>query len=285
MQDGTIRLFMERETLQETYEKLPVFAEQLRVPASELMRIFTEDWLPYIWVVALPPGLRELDRRATTVRDRDSDDYPTAALAALLSPCILLTHDKDFGPLGIRERSQGVKAVLAVIDIKDGQIQLLGVAAVPAAPVVAVGGAVKWAADRVGPAAWVILGLLIAGVVVAYRRQPPEKRNAIKKVSGEVGHFLLEEVSQAASSVEQAYQLLGTYIVPAPEPRTPTATILRELAMASDSMSAQQLWDALDDSVRPAIGPLRAFLHANKTTVFDEARRGSFVLGKHSLIQ
>jgi len=282
VQDGATRLFMERETLEETREKLPVFAEQLGVSAPDLVRMFAEDWLPYMSVVALPPRLRELDERASAVRDLDPDDYPTAALAALLSPYVLLTHNyKHFRPLGIREPQQGVKAVIAAIDIRVGESRLEAVATIPAAPVFAAGAGAKWAADRFGAVVWLIVGLLIVGGVVAYRLQPPERKEAIKRAAGEMGHFIVEESSRAASAVDQARQLLGTYVVPAPDRRTAMAAVFRELALGPGSMSAHQLCQTLDGPVRPAVGSLRAFLHANKGTVFREARRGSFLLGKH----
>jgi hypothetical protein len=106
-QDGALRLFMEYDTLVETDEKLPKFAGQLGVTVPELRRILNEDWLPHIDVVKVPAGLRELDPRALGVRDGDGlrpgapDDFPAAALAALLSPCLLLTHNyKHFGRPG-----------------------------------------------------------------------------------------------------------------------------------------------------------------------------------------
>lgn len=59
-QDGSLRLFMEYDTLIETDEKLPKFADQLGVTVSELRRILNQDWLPNIEVVRLPPTLRKL---------------------------------------------------------------------------------------------------------------------------------------------------------------------------------------------------------------------------------
>ncbi len=280
VQEGMVRLFMERDTLEETCRKLPVFADQLGVPPSQLVEMFATDWLPYIRVVALPDHLRELDERAAAVHLLDADDYPTAALAAVLSPCILLTHNyKHFRPLGIREPSQGVNAVIAAIDVTVGERRFQAVATVPAAPIVAVGAGAKWVADRIGPVVWVIVGLLIVGGVVAYRRQPPERKDTIKRVAGDVGRFLLEEGSRAANAIDHAQERFDSYVVPAPAHRTATAAVFRELAMGSESLSAQQLSDALDVSVRPAVSALRVFLRANKTTVFREARRGSFVLG------
>jgi hypothetical protein len=58
-----------------------------------------------------------------------------------------------------------------------------------------------------------------------------------------------------------------------------TSAVFRKLAMTDESLSAQQLCEELDGSVRPAVDPLRRFLHSNKTTVFREVRRGGFILG------
>jgi hypothetical protein len=57
--DGSMRMFMEYETLLETQRKLPKFARQFGVPVAELTRILNE-WLPYIRVVKIPPALRSL---------------------------------------------------------------------------------------------------------------------------------------------------------------------------------------------------------------------------------
>jgi hypothetical protein len=104
---------MEYDTLTETGEKLPKFAGQLGVPVADLRRVLNEDWLPHIDVVKLPGSLRAADRRALQVQDRDAGDYPAAALAALLSPCLLLTHNYNhFGALGMHTHKQGVDGVI-----------------------------------------------------------------------------------------------------------------------------------------------------------------------------
>ena len=112
----------------------------------------------------LPEALRRVDERASQVEALDEDDFPAAALATLLSPAILLTHNfKDFAPLGVRDWSQGTDAVFAAAGIKDGETMFQGMLIVPAAPVVAVGAGAKWVADRVGPAGWFLLPLLGIG--------------------------------------------------------------------------------------------------------------------------
>jgi len=190
---GSLRLFMEYDTLLETNERLPKFADQLGASVPELRRILNEDWLPHIDVVQLPAGLRELDPRALRVRDGDGvrlgdvDDFPAAALAALLSPCLLLTHNyKHFGALGVQTRMQGVDGVMAVLAINIGEVQLQAVIFIPSLPFRVVGVAMEWATEKIGPLAWVILGAGVAGGIVWYCKQPPERRDQINKVAGDI---------------------------------------------------------------------------------------------------
>src|SRR5260370_40132976 len=109
---------MEYDTLTETEARLPKFAGQLGVSVADLRRVLNEDWLPHVDVVKLPASLRQADPRALQVRDCDADDFPAAALAALLSPCLLLTCNYNhFGALGVRTRSQGVDVLIAIAAI------------------------------------------------------------------------------------------------------------------------------------------------------------------------
>jgi hypothetical protein len=279
--DGEVRLFMEYDTLTETGEKLPKFARDLHVTVAELRRVLNEEWLPHIQVVKLPPSVRRLDPRALSVRDSDSDDYPAAALAALLSPCILLTHNhNDFAALGVHTASQGVDAVMAVVAISVGEMQVHAVVMVPALPARLAAAGFKWASERIGPAAWVILLLAGAGGVYWYRKQPPERRERIKEVAGGICTHFMEEYADATEVVLQARLQLRACLVPEPEQRTTASAILRELAVAPESLSAQHLAGLLDVPLRPGIADLRAYLRGNEA-MFAQVRRGGYELGRH----
>ncbi len=284
--NGTIRLFMERDTLDETCRRLPRFAQQLGVPAERLSDLFAREWLPHIRIVVLPPALRELDARALAVRDLDLGDYPAASLAALLSPCVLLTHDrKHFVPLGIQSSSQGVDAVVAALDLKVGEVRLQAVAAVPATPLIMADAGIRAAIEHIGPWACVLIALVIAGAFWLYQRQSRERRASIKKTLADGSYLLLAESQRAARSVQRSREQLDVHLVPSPERATAAAAVLRELAVAPESMSAKQLYDALGAPVRAPVGSVRDFLHANKHGIFSEARRGSFLLGRRYAIQ
>jgi hypothetical protein len=98
------------------------------------------------------------------VRGRDVADFPAAALAALLSPCLLLTHNyKHFGALGIRSHKQGVDGVMAVAAINVGDMQVRAVVMLPELPARAGGAAFKWTYDRIGPVTWVLVAVLAGG--------------------------------------------------------------------------------------------------------------------------
>jgi hypothetical protein len=51
--------------------------------------------------------------------------------------------------------------------------------------------------------------------------------------------------------------------------------------MTQESLSAQQLAELIDPSVRPSVADLRACLRAKDKTLFTQVRRGGFALGRH----
>lgn len=126
---------------------------------------------------------------------------------------------------------------------------------------------------------------MAAGGIYVYKQQSQERKDTIWKVAHGVGGILLDEFTEEMAKINRARSLLGSYTVPPPEGRSAIAIVLRELAFSLDSMSAEQLYNTLDSSVWPSVTRLRQFLHAHKDDVFLEARRGSFVLGRHCTIR
>lgn len=280
--DGSVRLFMEYDTLAETSARLPRFAAQLDVPEARLRQILNRDWLPHIAVVQVPPRLREADPRALDVRAVDPDDFPAAALTALLSPCLLLTCNyRHFGVLGVRTSSQGKDAVMAVVAVNAGEMQLQAAVMVPAIPVRAAAGVMRSAYGRIGPAAWVIAGAVAGAGIWWYCKQPPERRERIRTAAGQVGTHLAGRYQVAAAGVYQARVQLRACMVPRPGVRTPASAIIRELALSPESLSAARLAELLDPDLGAPAASVRAFLREHDGTVFRQVRRGGFVLGCH----
>ena len=159
------------------------------------------------------------------------------------------------------------------------ETQLQAVAFVPTAPALAVAEATKWAADRIGSVVYLIFVVLARVGYYLYRKQPKERKETIRNFAVESGKFLMEQANQAMATVNNAEGQLGACLVPGPKKQTPVSSVLRHLALPDSSMSAQQLCDVLDSSVRPMVPDLRAFLHNSKPGLVREARRRSFVLG------
>jgi hypothetical protein len=181
----------------------------------------------------------------------------------------------------VHARKQGVDGVMAVADIRVGDMRVRAVVLVPELPARAAVGAFKWTYERIGPVTWLLVAVLAGGGIYWYCKQPPERQERIKQVAGDIGTRYLQEYGAAAEVAYQGRVLLRACMVPRPEQRSTTSAIMRELALAEESLSAQQLAELLDPPVRPSVADLRAWLRRHDGTVFDQVRRGGFVLGSH----
>jgi hypothetical protein len=279
MQTGSVRAFMEGDTLREVFAHFPKFATQMSVPESKLRELFKTEWLPFIRIVELPGHLRELDERSLAVQQNDKDDYAAGSLAAVLSPCIIMTHDKDFEPLGFQNYGQAIVAIFLVDDVREGDAQLRAAVMIPTLPLIALGTGAKHAYDRYGPIALTFLALLVGAGVFAYSRQPDERKKLIRTGAGLVGRSLLEIYGETAAESRRIRHALARTLVPPAKDPHPFVSVLRTLATTPTSLSAQQLHDLLSPRYSFKVAELRAYLHENKSTLFFEERHGGFTLG------
>lgn len=90
---------------EETERHLPEIAERLGVPLGEVVRAWNDIFVPRIRIVDVT-GLKLDDGRIEAVAELHEDDAPTAALVALLAPCLLLTDNRrHFRPLQPSDRA------------------------------------------------------------------------------------------------------------------------------------------------------------------------------------
>jgi hypothetical protein len=92
---GTIRLFAADHVYDELYDSLGGF-ERRRVRRDEFIRCLEQDYLPRLRFVTTPS--EPIPARAAMVPD--VDDRPTATLALLLAPCIVLAKDSHLVDAG-----------------------------------------------------------------------------------------------------------------------------------------------------------------------------------------
>jgi len=88
--------------------------------------------------------------------------------------------------------------------INIGDMQVQAAVWLPTLPLRAAGAAMKWATDRIRPAAWVILAVVVGGAVYWYCKQPPERRETIKKVTSSIGTYLVDQYTEGAALAYQA---------------------------------------------------------------------------------
>src|SRR6266436_1993208 len=121
---------------------------------------------------------------------------------------------------------------MAVLAVNIGEVQLQAVIMLPELPLRAAGAAMEWATEKIGPWAWLTLGVVVAGGIYWYCKQPPDSRDRIKTTTGQVATHFMQEYSRTADGIYQARLQLRACMVPKPERRTPTSAILRELALS-----------------------------------------------------
>ncbi len=111
-----------------------------------------------------------------------------------------------------------------------------------------------------------ILLLAAAGGVYWYQKQPPERRDRIKEIAGDIGTHFMNEYADASEAVQQARLNLRANLVPSPSGAARPRRSCEELTVAPESLSAQ-LADLLDAPLRPRVADLRAYLRGNEALV------------------
>jgi hypothetical protein len=129
---GSIRHFAPMRVADELAWNYRAAARRRRVDPEGMCRLLTEDFMPRIRFIDLPPFLAGFDRRLDDLTERDSDgaDPDVAYLGLLLSPSLVFSRDRDlrqtgFAPATIEELDLVLAAGLSV-EISDGALVATG---------------------------------------------------------------------------------------------------------------------------------------------------------------
>lgn len=260
--DGTVRLFMAEETLSELIEILPEFAQKIGVDEQRLKSILDE-LAPWIWVVSLD---HFDDPRVEAVAKRDAADLPAARLAAFLSPCFLLTTDKDFKAMEVQVPCQPVLAIKAAVLARRSETTVEVVGAIPAVPVLAAWEGAKWGGSKLGVhPALLILGILALGFVV-YDLQPADRRSRIRSSVIEGCKAYATVVNSANEENRLAEKAVNLQLVPRVLPQTPESRVIGELARHEEPMSAQRIYDHAGLRDQVSVKRIREVLRTHEST-------------------
>jgi hypothetical protein len=273
--EGHLRLFIAEETLFELFDKLAEFADGLGATADELERLLVEEWGPSVYVVELPTESN--DSRVALVAARDQTDRPAAILATTLSPCILLTKDKDFEALEVVRPGDPVFAVRMTIVVNSTTMELQTMVQAPMMPIIGVTASVEWIGKKIGGNPWLLGGILAAILGLIYWRMDEEKRATTREALGYLGRTYVEHLVVAQENHQAAVAALKERIVPALQQRTSAEVILRHLACSEEDLSAQRLWEQLDPGTRPSVAAVRQLLRTHPAVV--RAGRGLWGVG------
>ena len=201
--EGSLRLFMEYDTLVETEAE----ATQVRRGSSACQwtscgASSTRNWLPNIDVVQPPPwaagagspGRCERPSTATWTTSR-RPRWPPCCRPACCSP----TTTSTSAPWACGPATRALNGVMAVLAINVGEVQSACSHRGPGPPLPRRGcrhelGHREVRPRRLGDP----LGLVVAGGIYWYFKQPPERRDTIKKVAGSMGTHIMEEYGAAA---------------------------------------------------------------------------------------
>jgi hypothetical protein len=229
-------LFATPQVIDETEQHLPEIVARTRDPEA-VARVWSEMFLPRIRVV--PLDLSEIvDQRIDGVSALHPNDAPTAALAVLLAPAVLLTDNrKHFLPFGLAETKTDAVAIdaFAIGELGAG---LQSATIIPRLSAMAAVEGSKKVVRALGPELTLIIGLILIGAFAWYltTERGQRTRGQLAEFGRTYGPPLMAEVEKR---IEAGDRLTAFAIDEAP--LTPLNLIARRLAVGQSSMTSAEI--------------------------------------------
>lgn len=257
---GRAPLFIAPHVPSEFEERLPKVARQQRVSQDAARQALTDQLLPHLRVVEMTvsdhlrpeiAGVRRIhaDPRIPLHRrlDGDPDDLPTAALAALLSPSVIVSADGVFSRLGLAAVGDWIPIALQVLQVAGFEasfadavllVDVLG-------RLVAAAGREAWQFFTSHPRV-AFAGVALLGGLKVTGRLPQRPNRADLQRLGRSGMPLVEQLVAAAGRHERSRS--GLLLVEDPSWREPDLTELcvRHLARCRQPQTATEVRDGVN---------------------------------------
>jgi hypothetical protein len=278
-------LFVTERVYEETLARFPEIAVARGVSVEAVERTWDSLFVGRVRVVGMDVDLVS-DERVSEVARRDPDDAPTAALAVLLAPCILLTDNHShFAAFGLAYEN----ATTVAVDVWHlGQfMERLNIGTLPprlAGTAVIEGGKtmVRW----LGRDGTLIIVAILVGAVALYWRTDSGKR--LKQAVSEGVDDFVREYGPAIQhgwevGVAAADRLAGFAVQPGEQGAL--ERIARHLAVYEPSMTTAEIADYLKSwgyryvPANTHRKRVRAWLE--RTPCFWESERGHWIFGYH----
>jgi predicted nucleic acid-binding protein len=277
---GLVPLLAPRHVLEEVNEHLAARAREEGLDPDAVTQIWTQQLRPHIRVVDL--AIRDhLDPRLRGVLADDPDDLPTAALALLVAPTVILSDDHDLVDHGFAGQTAWTQAAgdVLIVATADGQL-VSGFAGVIWTTVGAgYGVAAAVRGGRRAPLLAVTVAVaVLAGTCLLIRRYPPGRVRSALKQGGAATAAIWQEVT---SNQQRAAARLPWVEIPAGRSPTLEERSARILARVIGTLSADDLHEQLRRDLGDAAPPAAT---VRKTLAdhpaFVQVDRGRWQLGE-----
>ena len=258
---GLARVFAAPHVYEDCYRRLPKLASAGPAPLPALIRHFEVEYLPCIRFV--DPGERATDdHMAAAVAALDPDDEPTARLARLLAPVVVLSADKDLRRPGLAPEDWRETA-RALVGVVEAELATAGLATAAVASVSGARAAIRWTAVRLGTSPAVAAVLL--GSLLAVHFTHAERRAAVRARIKPIGVAVGRHVVQLNADAAVAREAISAVEIPAAEHPMADQLVASVLARAGGALTCAQ--------IHAAIGSVRTGTESPALPVVSDALR------------
>lgn len=270
-------VFAEDHVYGETYRGLEKFASSRGVALDQLRACFEEDYLPQIrWVRTDGYGID--DSRVALVTDQT--DVPTAELASLIAPCLVLSEDRSLRRPGFAPEQWRVAASHGTEIVAGAGMQEVGTMMIGLPPVAVVGGGIKLG-EKVGIPWWgtLIVLAVVAGLVL----RSPERRKVIAEKAWPVLDGFMHAMEQAYEQERIATSQLKELLCPAAAPPTPKQQVATIMARKREPLLAKEIQELIEVYFKeeiPTIAEVRDILRDGSE--FFQPERYRWQLGREA---
>jgi len=265
----------------EVYDGFRKIAKSSPCTVEQLRSLFEECYLPYIRWVKVDPAEFEGDDRIRVVFDIDTTDVPTAQLASLIGPCLVLSGDKSLTTPGFAPKEWRPAAGNAVTMVT-AEARSEGAAGAMGLPVVGViAGTVKLG-NRFGMP-WV-LSVALLGCSVALLLQDPTRRSRVWCRVGPFVEAMLDDMAEQHRKAQAGRARLAQAMCKPVDAFAPKQMATIVLARASEPRLArevhEEMFDHFDEHSVPSVTEVREILRSGSE--FIQPDRYRWQLGRYS---
>jgi hypothetical protein len=261
----------------EVYRGFRRIAASTSISVGELRACFEEHYLPLLrWVKTDAAGIT--DERVARVTDQT--DVPTAELASLIAPCVVLSQDKSLRRPGFAPEEWRLAAGHGVQVVEGADMQEAAVMVMSLPVLVVLGGGIQ-----LGKAAripwWASLVLMGVGGYALLRSS--ERRRVVANGAELFIEGIGEALSQAAAREQAGVHLLKRVRLEPAWPPTAKQQVASVLARQRQPLLATEIHESIQrhfEDCAPALAAVRAVIKASPE--FTQPERYRWQLGRIS---